>query len=97
MISQEPAIFSDNKYCVSIEIIFLRVEEQNSIYLFNFRHCCFSLKHMTCHSFIDNISERRHNNLPVCIMYIWYWSHVFTAIASRRHAKKKLPVRLEIL
>ena len=36
-----------------------------------------------------NISERRHNNSPVCLMKdFWYWSHMFTTKTNGNYMSK---------
>ena len=64
--------------------------------MLNFRYYCFSLKHMACHALIHKISERKHNDLPVCIMkHIRYWSHVSMETVGRRHTRKFFSVRFQ--
>ena len=62
MVSHHPAKFSGHRHYGSGNIVFLVVEEQDPNPCFN-HHQCLSLKHMTRHALIHEISGRRHSYL----------------------------------
>ena len=67
MVSHHFAKFGGQKHCVSGDIIFLVVEEQDCTYSLYIRHCYLCLKHVTRHT--HEISERRHSPVLVTSVY----------------------------
>ena len=83
MVSHHPDNFGDQRHCGSGDM-FVVVEGQNSAFA---RHYCFSLKHKTCHGDTYEISERRHINLPVCLMKdARSWSYISTRTTDIKKA-----------
>ena len=64
MVNQHPAKFGDHRHCGSEDMFFVAEGHDSTCPRFK-PLLLLPLKHMTCHTHIQEISGCRHNNLPV--------------------------------